>query len=71
MTGAMTDTPFACLAWLRPLAAFAEPFRARLAAENCPRHMAFAAALPGGGADRAADEALGRTAGLGAHGTTR
>lgn len=32
MTGAMTDTPFACLAWLRPLAAFAEPFRARLAA---------------------------------------
>lgn len=28
----MTDTPFACLAWLRPLAAFAEPFRARLAA---------------------------------------
>ena len=31
MTGAMTDTPFACLAWLRPLAAFPEPFRARLA----------------------------------------
>ena len=28
----MTDTPFACLAWLRPLAAFPEPFRARLAA---------------------------------------
>ena len=27
----MTDTPFACLAWLRPLAAFPEPFRARLA----------------------------------------
>ncbi len=36
MTGAMppsmTDTAHACLAWLRPLAAFAEPFRARLAA---------------------------------------
>lgn len=44
--------------------------RARLSAEHCPRRMAFAAALPGGGADRAADEALGRTAGLGAHGTT-
>lgn len=44
----MTDTPFACLAWLRPLAAFPESFRTRLAAaRGLPDPAARLAAFAG------------------------